>query len=133
MKKIILTALVIVSAQFATAQEATVAEVKEVLILSGVNSQYDAVLEQVYAMVPPAKLPELKKEMQVILDRQTEKTAGIWTKYYTKTEIAELRKFYNSPVGKKLIENTSKILVESMADQQVIGMEIQGLVMKYMQ
>ena len=133
MKKIIFTALVLGFTQCATAQQATVAEAKELILLSGVNSQYDAVLQQVYSMVPEAKLPELKKDLQVILDKNTDKVAGIWAKYYTKAELAELKKFYNSPIGKKMIENTPKITTEAMADQQEMGMEMQQVMMKYMQ
>ena len=133
MKKILFAAILVGMTQFATAQQASITEIKEVLILSGVNNQYDTLLEQVYAAIPEAKLPEFKKEMQVILDKQTDKTATIWSKYYTKSEIADIKKFYNSPLGKKLIENTSKILKESMADQQALGMEVQNLVMKYIQ
>ena len=84
-------------------------------------------------MVPEAKLPELKKDLQVILDKNTDKVAGIWAKYYTKAELAELKKFYNSPIGKKMIENTPKITTEAMADQQEMGMEMQQVMMKYMQ
>ena len=133
MKKYLFTALVIGFTQFASAQQATATEAKEILMLTNVNAQYDAILQQVYAMIPEAKLPEFKKEVQVLLDKNTDKTAGIWAKYYTKAELADLKKFYTSPIGKKMIENTAKITKDAMADQQAFGMEMQQIVMKYMQ
>jgi uncharacterized protein len=133
MKKIFFTALVIGFTQFAMAQQPTATEVKEVMVLAGVNDQYDVALEQVITMIPEAKQTEFKKDFQTILDKNTESVAQIWMKYYTKAEIAELKKFYNSAIGKKMKENNAKITKDVIANQQELMMEMQQAVMKYMQ
>jgi len=133
MKKILFTALLIGFVQFAQAQQPSVAEIKEVMVLSGVNEQYDVALEQVLGLIPEAKQTDFKKDFQSILDRNTEKMAEIWMKYYTKEDIAELKKFYNSPVGKKMKVNNAKITREALANQQELMMEMQQAVTKYMQ
>ncbi|UYW00626.1 DUF2059 domain-containing protein [Flavobacterium agricola] len=133
MKKLFFTALVIGFVQFAQAQQPSVAEVKEVMVLAGVNDQYDVALEQVIGMIPEAKQADFKKDFQGILDRNTDKVAEIWIKYYTKAEIAELKNFYNSSIGKKMKENNAKITRDVIANQQALMTEMQEAVMKYMQ
>lgn len=133
MKKIFFTALVIGFTQFAVAQQPSIAEVKEVMVLSGVNDQYDVALEQVITMIPETKQADFKKDFQAILDKNTETVAQIWMKYYTKSEIADLKKFYSSTLGKKMKENNAKITKDVIANQQDLMMEMQQAVMKHMQ
>lgn len=57
------------------------------------------------------------EEMMVIL-------TDIYKKHFTQTEIKEMIKFYESPVGKKLAEKQSPIMVESMEAGQAWGQKI---------
>jgi hypothetical protein len=42
-------------------------------------------------------------------------------------------KFYGTPTGKKIKEKAGVLAEKNMAMQQTIGMQLQGIMMKYMQ
>jgi len=133
MNKIFITAIIIGFSQYAMAQQPDIADVKEVMILSGVNDQYDIALDQVIKMIPDDKQTEFKKDFQAVLDKNMDIVANIWMKYYSKADIAELKKFYNSPIGNKMKENNTKITKEVVANQQELMLDMQQAVMKYFQ
>jgi hypothetical protein len=57
------------------------------------------------------------EEMMVIL-------TDIYKKHFTQAEIKEMIKFYESPVGKKMAEKQSPIMMESMEAGQAWGQKI---------
>jgi uncharacterized protein len=51
-------------------------------------------------------------------------TVPIYDKYYTHEDILKMIKFYESPTGKKIIDNQSAILDESMKAGEKWGKQI---------
>jgi hypothetical protein len=80
------------------------------------TSQIDEVTNAV-ALELAARRPELDRDVQTI-----------WAKKFTKAELDEVSKFYNSPTGKKLATETQGIVQQSMqsvaAWQQKISSEM---------
>jgi hypothetical protein len=61
--------------------------------------------------------------LEIILD----KVAEIYVEYFTITELQELETFYASGVGKKLVENTPEIMIQSMQLGELFYREAQTL------
>jgi hypothetical protein len=74
---------------------------------------------------------EIRKE--ITADELINMVVPIYDKYFSDNEIKELIAFYNSAVGKKVIENMPPILNESMLAGQVWGKQIAEKVVKRLQ
>lgn len=119
--------------QLGFSQEDFKADVMKVIEMSDSNATMDAAKAQVLAMVPSDKQAEFIKEFDVIINSITEQQAKNFMEVYTHDDIKAMMKFYESPVGKKMQEKAPILAEKAMAMQQANMMQIQSLVMKYMQ
>lgn len=134
MKKIIIAVFFLFVANIVTAQDAAFkADVQKMLSLSGANSQMEIAKKQVLTMIPAAKQEAFKKEFDDVLKPLLEKQVAFYTAEFTHDEVKQIIKFYESPLGKKMAEKAVKQSEKSIEDSQQIGMDINNLVMKYMQ
>ena len=133
MKKIILTFAFFVAANFAIAQDAFKTDVVKVIEMSGANTSMDAVKKQVLGMIPESKHTEFLKEFDVVISSINDEQVKNFMEVYTHDDIKEMIKFYSTPTGKKIKEKAGVLAEKNMAMQQTIGMQLQGIMMKYMQ
>lgn len=134
MKNLFIAATMLLSVQFVSAQSADFKkDVISYIKLSGSAAQVTAVIEPIMQQIPEDKQSEFKKEFELTLPSLYEKIATVIMKHYTHDDIKKMIEFYNSPVGKKIQETTPKIVKDQMQAGQEWGMELQGLLMKYMQ
>ncbi len=133
MKKLLFVFAFALVSQLGFSQEDFKADVMKVIEMSGSNATMDAAKAQVLAMVPSDKQAEFIKEFDVIINSITEQQAKNFMEVYTHDDIKAMMKFYESPVGKKMQEKAPILAEKAMAMQQANMMQIQSLVMKYMQ
>jgi hypothetical protein len=133
MKKIILTFAFFVAANFAIAQDAFKTDVVKVIEMSGANTSMDAVKKQVLGMIPESKHVEFLKEFDVVISSINDEQVKNFMEVYTHDDIKEMIKFYSTPTGIKIKEKAGVLAEKNMAMQQTIGMQLQGIMMKYMQ
>lgn len=110
-------------------------KVRKFLAVSGSAEMSKTVMNQMinifqssYSQVQPAFWEEFKKETGT--DDLLNLIIPIYVKYYTESDLDELIKFYESPVGRKTVENLPKITEESMIIGQQWGMQVSEKIMK---
>ena len=130
MKKILVTLVIVFVTQFATAQDAFKADV---LKASGSAAQMEIAKEQVMNNIPESKRADFSKDFDASLPSLYDKMAKVYMEIYTHDDIKKMLEFYNSPVGKKIAEKASELTKKNMAASQEWGMELQSMMMKYMQ
>lgn len=134
MKKLFIASALVLSVQFASAQsEDFKKDVVTYIKMSGAAANMTAVLEPVIEQIPADKREDFKKDLESILPGLYDKMAVSIMKHYTHDDIKKMMEFYNSPIGKKIQEVTPKMTKEQMQAGQDWGMELQGIIMKYMQ
>jgi len=101
-------------------------KVVQLLELMGSKKNMAPVMDQVmgyfkkgFPAVDSTFWDEASKEANGDMDNLLNSLVPIYEKYYTESDIDELVKFYNSPVGKKVIAVMPQVLQESM----VVGSE----------
>lgn len=134
MKKLLFVVAFILAANAGMAQDAAFkADVKKLLQLSGANAQLEVAKKQVTAMIPAAKQTEFAKEYEKVIQPAIEAQEKFYLTEFTPEDVKQIIKFYESPVGKKIAEKATKQAESNMQTMQEMGMEMQGLMMKYMQ
>lgn len=133
MRKLVFVFAFVLVGQLGFSQEDFKADVKKVIEMSGSNATMNAAKAQVLAMVPSDKQAEFTKEFDAIMNSIAEQQAKNFMEVYTHDDVKEMIKFYESPVGKKMQEKAPILAEKAMAMQQANAMQIQSLVMKYMQ
>lgn len=134
MKKLFIAATMLLSVQFVSAQSADFKkDVVTYIKLSGATANMTAVLEPVIEQIDESKRADFQKDLESILPSLYDKMAVSIMKHYTHDDIKKMMEFYNSPIGKKIQEVTPKMTKEQMQAGQEWGMELQGIMMKYMQ
>lgn len=133
MRKVLFVFAFALVSQLGFSQENFKSDVMKVIEMSGSNATMDAAKKQVLAMIPSDKQAEFTKEFDVIIKSISEQQAKNFMEVYTHDDIKAMIKFYESPVGKKMQEKAPILAEKAMAMQQANMMEIQGLMMKYMQ
>ena len=134
MKKFILTAAFLLVAQLGMSQDATFkADVLKVIEKSGAAGPIKSVKDQVIGSIPEDKREAFSKDFDDALPALFDKMAVIYMETYTHEDVKEMLKFYDSPVGKRIFENSADLYKKSTAAGQEWGVELQGLMMKYMQ
>lgn len=133
MKKLLFVFAFALVSQLGFSQEDFKADVMRVIEMSGSNATINAAKGQVLAMVPSDKQAEFIKEFDAIMNSISEQQAKNFMEVYTHDDVKEMIKFYESPVGKKMQEKAPILAEKAMAMQQANAMQIQSLVMKYMQ
>lgn len=69
-------------------------------------------------------VPEFRAEMQKALPQLTELYARIYAQHFTLQELQDVAKFYDSPLGRKLIAETPLILKEVLPIAQQWGEKV---------
>lgn len=69
-------------------------------------------------------IPEFRAEMQKALPQITELYARVYAKHFTLQELQDVAKFYESPLGRKLIAETPLILKETLPIAQQWGEKV---------
>lgn len=133
MKKLFFTLVVVLTAQLGTAQSTFKDDVIKFLQISGSNAQMDVAKKQILGMIPEAKHAEFNKEFDATMPSFYDKVAEVYMKEYTHDDLKQMIKFYESPIGKKISTKAGTIYEQSMLVGQEWGMELQGILMKYMQ
>ena len=133
MKKLVLSLALVCVAQFGMAQDSYKSDVIEVIELSTATTVVAVIVNQILPMIPEEKQADFKREFEATLPSLYEKKVPIYQKYFTHEEIKEMLKFYKSPLGKKIAENAQNLASDGMKIGEDWGMEIQSIMMKYMQ
>lgn len=133
MKKLILAVAIILVSQFGMAQDAFKADVLKVLKASGSGAQMELAKEEVMASIPEENRADFSKDFDASLPSLYDKMVKVYMEAFTHDEVKQMLKFYDSPVGKKITEKAGELTKKNMVAAQEWGMELQGLMMKYMQ
>jgi hypothetical protein len=133
MKKLFTVVAFFFIANAAIAQDAFKADVLKVIQQSGAAAPMQMAKEQVMENIPLTKRADFSKDFDATLPMLYEEIAKIYMETYTHDEVKEMLKFYDSPVGKKMASSLGEITKKSNAVGQEWGMELQGVMMKYME
>lgn len=134
MKKIIVTFAFVLATQIGFAQDAAFkSDVKKVIELTGASAQVDVAKKQILGMIPEAKQADFLKEFNASLPSYFDKMAEVYMQEYTHADVKEMIKFYESPVGKKIGSKAGVLAEKTMEAAQAWSVELQALMMKYMQ
>ncbi len=135
MKNLFIAATMLLSIQFVSAQSADFKkDAIEAVKLSGATANFSVYAEAIMSQISDeTKKADFKKEFDATLPSLYDKMADTFTKNYTHDDIKKMIEFYNSPVGIKIQKNASTILKEQGPFMQEWQIQLQGLVMKYMQ
>lgn len=132
MKKTIAIFAFMIVAQIAIAQEASRADVKKLIELTGGDAQIAVAKKKVLEMIPEAKQTEFLKEFDMSLIGYLAKIEDFYIKEYTSEDIQKMIVFYETPIGKKMKSKAGLQAESSMAAIQSWSIELQGIIMKYM-
>lgn len=133
MKKVFLTFAVILLANIATAQDSFKTDVMKVIEISGAAGPMQMAKEQILQSIPEAKKIEFSKDFDASLPSLYDKLAKIYMETYSPADIKAMLAFYESPVGKKISSSSGELFKKSTAAGQEWGMDLQTMMMKYMQ
>lgn len=132
-KKFIFTLFFIAVAHISFAQEDFKNDVIKVIKASGSAAQMEAAKDQIKAMIPEDKFKEFSKDFDATLPSLYESIAKIYMETYSHDDIKAMIKFYDSPIGQKISQNAGSLYKKSMEAGQEWGMQLQGMISKYME
>ncbi|MEO8239352.1 MAG: DUF2059 domain-containing protein [Flavobacterium sp.] len=132
MKKTIAMFAFMIVAQIAIAQDASRADVKKLIELTGGDAQIAVAKKKVLEMIPEAKQTEFLKEFDISLIGYLAKIEDFYIKEYTSEDIQKMIVFYETPIGKKMKSKAGLQAESSMSAIQSWSIELQGIIMKYM-
>lgn len=135
MKKLVLAVAFMSVTSFGFAQSNDFKQdVLKMMDVSGANSAQEQMIEQqLMPMVAEDKRADFKKDVQAVFAKMNGEIADFYMTKFSHEEVKELLEFYNTPIGKKLSEKTPEVTAKSMEIGQSKGMELQQVMMKYMQ
>lgn len=133
MKKNLLTIALVFFAQLSFAQDAFKMDVLKLIQNSGAAGPMKSAKDQIMTAVPEDKKAIFSKEFDATLPSLYDKMAKVYMETYTHQDIKDMLKFYESPIGKKMAEKSGELATKSMAAGQEWGMELQSVMMKYIQ
>ena len=106
-------------------------DIVKLLRVSGADKMssqiFDAMIAQFKPLAPNANWAEIKRKAN--LDGLLYECVPVYDKYYTHDDIKQLIKFYESPLGKKLVETSPLVMNESMAIGQRWGEKLAQVIM----
>ncbi|MFD1293988.1 DUF2059 domain-containing protein [Lutibacter holmesii] len=132
MKKIILIVVVFLCAFNVNAQEDTSYKTdteKLVAVIS--ENAFKPYIDQFASMVAAEKQEDFKKEIEATLPGLYSEMAKIYMDQFTHDEILELLKFYATPVGKKMADNSGALTQKGMVAGQTWGIKVQEIISRY--
>ncbi|MBC8643763.1 DUF2059 domain-containing protein [Flavobacterium lindanitolerans] len=101
--------------------------------MTGASAQIDVAKKQIPGMIPEAKQAAFLKDFDATMPSYFDKVADVYMKEYTHAEIKEMIKFYETPLGKKITSKAGVLTEKTMEAAQAWGVELQSIMMKYMQ
>lgn len=113
------------------------ADILKMMQMTGAGNLGVQVMDQMFAAMSGNMTPEQKKTLEEIRkevnpNELVELVLPVYDKYFTQDEIREIIKFYESPVGKKTIQNMPSLMREAMEVGQRWGMSLAERVQKRM-
>ncbi len=134
MKKLVVTFAFVLATQIGFAQDAAFKnDVKKVIEMTGASAQIDVAKKQILGMIPEAKQAAFLKDFDATMPSYFDKVADVYMKEYTHAEIKDMIKFYETPLGKKITSKAGVLTEKTMEAAQAWGVELQSIMMKYMQ
>lgn len=133
MKKILITLSLILATNFAFAQDDAKALAMDVIKQSGSLVTMELAKNQILGMIPEAKHAEFSKDFDALMPSLYEQLSVMYTEVYTVEELKQMVAFYQTPIGKKMADSAGTIFEKTNVIQQEWGMELQTMMMKYMQ
>ncbi|WP_417886601.1 DUF2059 domain-containing protein [Zunongwangia sp.] len=135
MKKIIfILCFVLGTSAFAQQTENDAFQKKAVeLIKLTSGQQFEILSEPIVNQIPESNREAFKEELDKSLQGLYVKLAKIYREEFTEEELDKILAFYDTPVGEKMVETTPKVMQKAMTVGQQWGMELQGIMQKYMQ
>ncbi|MGC4039984.1 MAG: DUF2059 domain-containing protein [Flavobacterium sp.] len=133
MKKLVITVLFAFVSIAGMAQEkASREDVYKVIEKSGSGGQINAAKKQILAMIPKDKQAAFVIEFDALIKKANEKLVDVYLEEFTKEDVKGILDFYNSPVGKKMVDKSEALATKSQEAMAGLQGEIQSMVMKYM-
>ena len=134
MRKIVITIAFMLVAHLSFAQDATFkADVLKVIEQSGGTGPMQVAKEQIMQNVPLTKRADFSKDFDASLPSLLDKIAAVYMEIYTHDEVKQMMKFYDSPIGKKISSSSGILYKKSTEAGQEWGVELQSILMKYME
>ncbi len=134
MKKVVLTFVFAFLTQIGMAQDDVYKkDIMRLVAMSSSVEQIKLAKEQVVKMIPEAKQAAFIIEFDAALPPLYDNIAKVYMETYTKEEVKEIIKFYDSPIGKKVIEKSGGLAEKSQTALQDWATGLQPMMMKYMQ
>ncbi|HLT65407.1 MAG TPA: DUF2059 domain-containing protein [Flavobacterium sp.] len=112
--------------------QANKVDAKRFVEISGVDNRYDEIIQRVINQVGESKREDLKKDLTFFKNKMSEEMVNYYSTKFSQSEIDALIEFYNSPLGKKLVESKAQFHVEFEKKDKEFQNEISRLIMKYM-
>lgn len=112
--------------------QANKVDAKRFVEISGVDNRYDEIIQRVINQVGESKREDLKKDLTFFKNKMSEEMVNYYSTKFSQSEIDALIEFYNSPLGKKLVESKAQFHVEFENKDKEFQNEISRLIMKYM-
>lgn len=112
--------------------QANKVDAKRFVEISGVDNRYDEIIQRVINQVGESKRENLKKDLTFFKNKMSEEMVNYYSTKFSQSEIDALIEFYNSPLGKKLVESKAQFHVEFEKKDKEFQNEISRLIMKYM-
>lgn len=133
MKKLVVVIMLCV-AGFGFAQDTESAHFKDaVKLMKMSNNTVETALQPLYMQIPEDKVADFKKEMQPVLDNMYTKLAKKAVEIYSHEEVKGIIAFYETDLGKTVLEGQDEIMQSSMQIGQEMSMELMPIFQKYMQ
>ena len=129
-KTIVLIALFIGFMGFSQESKTYQADAVELVKLQ-TKGQFEVMVEPYLQMIPEEKRAGFMTDVKAALPSLYERIAKIYMETYSHEEIRQIMDFYNSPIGKKMVEMNPVITQQSMMAAQSWGMELRPLLSKY--
>lgn len=134
MKKLFTVLAVVIAAQFGMAQnDAFKKDAIKVIEKSGAGAQFGMVLDQIKPMVDESRHEELTKDFNETLPSLYEKMADVYMEEFTHDDIKQILAFYESEFGQKLGQKQGVLMEKAMKAGEQWGLDLQVLMMKYME
>lgn len=133
MKKITLILFLMVASIAFAQDQKTEYEKDAIELVKLSNNSVEVALEPIYSTLEKTKREEFKKEIQPVLENMYQKFSKIYMEEFSHEDIKGILKFYDSELGKKLLDGQAEIMKKSMSIGQEFSMEVMPIYQKYMQ
>lgn len=134
MKKIIITFSLVLVAQLGMAQDAAYKkDILRVVENSPTVSQIKSIKSQILKQIPDDKKAAFTIDFDAAFPSLYDKLTKVYMEAYTKEDVKAILAFYDSPIGKKMVEKEAVLTEKSQKSLKEWGEGLQSMMMKYMQ